>query len=268
MYQFTEDCLTGIPEIDEEHRRLFDIINEAFDMAGEEGAAASGAKNLLRTLKKYAETHFAHEEEYMEKLNDPELPRQRREHREFTEKIERIPLDRLDEEDGKKILKDMLEYLSRWLYHHILGSDIMIGKIHPVTEKSEPFAFLDKYRTGIKLVDDEHEMLFQIIREANDLIREELLYDKYDEIVMILGRLKEYTIHHFRDEEEYMERIGYEGLAAQQRAHQAFVDKLNEINLDEVDDDQQSYLTELVDFLLSWLVNHILKVDKLIPVES
>ena len=83
----------------------------------------------------------------------------------------------------------------------------------------------------------------------------------------ILDRLKEYTIHHFHDEEEYMERIGYDGLAAQQRAHQAFVDKLKEVNLDDVDDNQQEYLTELVDFLLSWLVNHILKVDKLIPVK-
>ena len=99
------------------------------------------------------------------------------------------------------------------------------------------------------------------------MIQEELLHDKYDEIIAILDRLKEYTVQHFRDEEEYMSRIGYAGLAVQQMAHQAFVDKLNEINLDDVDDNQQEYLTELVDFLLSWLVNHILKIDKLIPVQ-
>ena len=29
MFQFTEDCLIGITEIDEEHKRLFDLINEA-----------------------------------------------------------------------------------------------------------------------------------------------------------------------------------------------------------------------------------------------
>ena len=28
MYQFTDDCLTGIIEIDEEHKRLFQLINE------------------------------------------------------------------------------------------------------------------------------------------------------------------------------------------------------------------------------------------------
>lgn len=259
--------MTGIFEIDEEHRQLFDIINETLELAENETASASGAKNLLRALKKYAELHFAHEEEYMEKLDDPELPRQRQEHKAFSEKLDSFSPESLDEENGKRILKDMLEYLSRWLYHHILGSDIMIGQIRPIKESEDPFAFTEKYRTGIKLVDEEHETLFQIIRETNDLIREELLHDKFDEIVAILDRLKEYTVHHFRDEEDYMERIGYDGLAAQKRAHQAFVDKLNEINLDDVDDNQQRYLTELVDFLLSWLVNHILKVDKLIPVK-
>lgn len=280
MYQFTEDCMTGIFEIDEEHRQLFDIINKAFALVGAEQVASSEAKELLLALKKYAEVHFEHEEEYMENLDDPELPRQKKEHQAFKEKLAEIPLDKLDGDDGKQVLTEMLEYLSRWLYHHILGSDIMIGQIHPVAGKKEnleanlaenqenPFAFTEKYHTGIAFVDEEHETLFRIIREANDLISAELLHDKYDEIIKILGELKEYTIHHFSDEEEYMKRIGYAGLEAQQRAHQAFVDKLKEINLDDVDDNQQEYLTELVDFLLGWLVNHILKVDKLIPVES
>ena len=280
MYQFTEDCMTGIFEIDEEHRQLFDIINKAFALVGAEQVASSEAKELLLALKKYAEIHFEHEEEYMENLDDPELPRQKKEHQAFKEKLAEIPLDKLDGDDGKQVLTEMLEYLSRWLYHHILGSDIMIGQIHPVAGKKEnleanlaenqenPFAFTEKYHTGIAFVDEEHETLFRIIREANDLISAELLHDKYDEIIKILGELKEYTIHHFSDEEEYMKRIGYAGLEAQQRAHQAFVDKLKEINLDDVDDNQQEYLTELVDFLLGWLVNHILKVDKLIPVES
>ena len=43
------------------------------------------------------------------------------------------------------------------------------------------------------------------------------------------------------------------------------LDKLNDINLDDMDDNQQEYLIELVDFLLMWLVNHILKMDKKIP---
>ena len=45
------------------------------------------------------------------------------------------------------------------------------------------------------------------------------------------------------------------------------MDRINEINLDDVDDHQKEYLEELIDFLLAWLINHILKMDKLIPVK-
>ena len=35
MYEFTQDCLTGIDLIDEEQRKLFSLINEAVDLPKE-----------------------------------------------------------------------------------------------------------------------------------------------------------------------------------------------------------------------------------------
>ena len=35
MYKFTDDYLIGIDEIDNEHRRLFQMINEAIDLSKE-----------------------------------------------------------------------------------------------------------------------------------------------------------------------------------------------------------------------------------------
>ena len=32
MYEFTEDCMIHIPQIDEEHRKLFQIINDALSL--------------------------------------------------------------------------------------------------------------------------------------------------------------------------------------------------------------------------------------------
>ena len=32
MYEFTEDCITGIEEIDREHEHLFQVINEAYGL--------------------------------------------------------------------------------------------------------------------------------------------------------------------------------------------------------------------------------------------
>ena len=136
-----------------------------------------------------------------------------------------------------------------------------------LTPKEDPFAFTDIYRTGIEQIDQEHEHLFEIVRETNDLIHNNLLHDKYDEIIHLINELKEYTSFHFADEEAYMESINYPGLDAQKRAHTAFVDRIMEIDidtLDEIDDHQQEYLEELITFLASWLTNHILKMDKAI----
>lgn len=37
MYEFTEDCMIHIEQIDNEHRKLFQMLNEAFTMVQETG---------------------------------------------------------------------------------------------------------------------------------------------------------------------------------------------------------------------------------------
>lgn len=267
MYRFTEDCLTGIETIDEEHRRLFQLINESIELLKENGASKVIVKNLLKELREYAGTHFAHEEAYMEQIKDLELPRQRKEHAQFAAKVDSYKIADLTEEESGQAAQELLSFMAKWLYRHILGSDTMIGRMISESKKEDAFAFTDQYKTGITLIDDEHRRLFEIIKETNDVIEAELVHDKFDAIVHILEELKDYTIMHFQDEERYMESIAYDGLALQRVAHTAFVDRLNEINLDDVDDHQKEYLEELIDFLLAWLINHILKMDKLIPVK-
>lgn len=271
MYRFTEDCLIGIDQIDEEHRHLFELINDVMELLHNNAVTDKyhQLNELLDNLKEYADTHFKHEEAYMESIKDPELAMQKEQHQEFCEKIDALDIKSKDsEEEQQETLEEMMLYLTKWLYHHILGSDIMIGKLQPLKEEDDLCVFSEKYFTGIELIDEEHRKLFEIIAEANSLIKEEFLHDKFDEIVGILEQLKDYTKEHFKDEEKYMESIGYSRLDVQKRAHEAFVEKLTEINLDEVDDNQQQYLEELMDFLLGWLINHILKEDKKIGEES
>lgn len=266
MYEFTEDCMIHVEEIDNEHRRLFQMINEAVALVDSTDDVQAIASNLIKNLKDYAATHFAHEEAYMERMNDPELELQKKAHAAFTAKINAFELDTSTPEALRASLQGLLEYLVRWLYRHILSSDMMIGKIPPTSEQTEDqFAFTDKYRTGIELVDDEHKRLFEIIKDTNDVIHTELLHDKYDEIMRLLAELREYTEVHFSDEEAMMERIHYPDIDAQKRAHSAFVGRLVEIDLSELDamdDNQEEYLQDLIQFLLSWLSNHILGMDK------
>lgn len=264
MFTFTKDCLIGVPEIDDEHKRLFELIDEVDTALKSDTASISTAMGLLNELKQYAVTHFAHEEAYMASIHDPELPRQHKEHQAFIDKVNSYRFSNITDETAKELIVELLEYLSKWLMGHILGSDILIGQID-ANDKSEIPVFTDKFKTGIELIDEEHKTLFDIIGKIYKVIETDLVYDKYDLILDILDELKEYTSVHFTDEENYMREINYEGLAQQQLLHDKFIQTLNDVNLDQVDDNQETYLYEVLNFLQNWLINHILKVDKLIP---
>ena len=270
-FEFTQDCITGIETIDDEHRNLFALLSKAYNMACTDYHSDyyQELKNILEELDFYAETHFAHEEEYMVQIRDPELIRQRSQHAFFRDKVREYEFVNIDnEEEQQRVLTELVRFLAKWLYRHILSSDILIGKLPPLEEwmvRENPCEFTDEYLTGIELVDAEHKELFRIVDKANQLVKNFDSLSGYDSIMQILNELKEYTKEHFADEEEYMEGIQYEGLSAQKRAHEAFVDKLENISLDQIDANPQEKLKELLEFLLGWLINHILYTDKKIP---
>lgn len=271
MYKFTNDCLTGIELIDNEHRMLFEIINKVADVLLDESKSAEevlkAAKNLIIDLKDYAEIHFLHEEEYMKKIHDPELLRQKSEHAKFTEKVNSVDLKTMDVSRGIRTLQDMMEYLSLWLYRHILSSDTLIGKIEIVHDNPVMLVFSEKYCTGVDIIDMEHRRLFEILADLNELNHEGNTYDRREAVAEVIEELKDYTVKHFHDEENYMESIQYDGLALQRNLHQAFVDKIESINLDDINENQQVYIDVLIDFLANWLINHIMKTDQKIPAD-
>lgn len=274
MFEFTDDCIIGIEQIDEEHRYLFELLNRTHALTGMDfqNDHYQTIKDIIAELDNYAEQHFTNEEAYMEQIRDPELILQRTQHAFFREKILMLDLVNIDEaEEQWNVLDELVTFLARWLYHHILSSDILIGKLPPLEEwmiKENPCEFTEDYLIGIDLIDREHKELFRIVGRANQLVKS---YDNavdYDELMKILNELKAYTEEHFHDEEEYMEWIHYDGLAAQKRAHEAFIDKLENIDLKEIENNPKEYLQKLLEFLLGWLINHILYTDKKIPVKD
>ena len=271
MIQFTQDCLLGVEQIDEEHRYLFELLARGDYLLGNEYGKDlyEDIKELLGELENYADQHFAHEEAYMKEIRDPELILQRTQHMAFRETVTEFLMKNIDDDEGQReTLEELLNFMAKWLYHHILSSDTMIGKLPPLEEwmlKENPCEFSEEYLVGIEMIDREHKKLFALVERANHLVKEWTEGDSYDEIVDILGELKDYTEVHFTDEESYMRKINYEGYEAQKRAHAAFVSRLEEFDLDKIEENPREYLTSLIEFLLGWLINHILHADKKIP---
>ena len=122
----------------------------------------------------------------------------------------------------------------------------------------------EEYKIGLETIDEQHKKLFELADKAYMLLKDEFSLDKYDKIVHILEELKEYTIFHFKSEEEYMESIEYKRLFTQKIEHAKFIKTLEEINYKDLDEKQDESLVKILNFLNDWLIEHILKTDKLI----
>ena len=120
-----------------------------------------------------------------------------------------------------------------------------------------------EFLTGIELIDNEHRQLFDYANQIYELLHAEFVPDKYDNIVDILGKLRDYTKKHFADEEAYMESIQYKKIFTQKVQHQAFIDELDKLDLDEISEleNQDETIGNLLSFVTDWLIHHILEVD-------
>ena len=137
MITFTDDCLIGIEQLDNEHRHLFDLLNQGLCLLEDHchGDSYDEIRALISELDEYVETHFEHEEAYMKEIRDPELPNQRTQHNLFRNRIHNWYFKNLDSSDEQQsLLTEIIEYMFKWLYGHIIGSDTLIGKFPPVEE--------------------------------------------------------------------------------------------------------------------------------------
>jgi hemerythrin len=122
----------------------------------------------------------------------------------------------------------------------------------------------DEYTVGVKLIDDQHRRLLEIADDVYQLTKNNFITDKYDKIVQVIEELKDYTVFHFKSEEEYMLSIGYKKFLSHKVEHDDFVNKINSLDLKQIDESQQQYLLEILEFIIKWIDEHILQKDKLI----
>ena len=151
--------------------------------------------------------------------------------------------------------KVYLVYYIKLIYYYIRKKDEIMYEMKP------------EYYIGIDMIDEEHKQLFKYADEAYELLHDEFTPDKYDKMDIILEKLRDYTVKHFADEEQYMESIHYKKMFTQKVQHMEFVQKLDEFiehhSDEEMDQDEQ--IMGILKYLTDWLINHILYVDCQIP---
>ena len=123
-----------VPEADEQHQRLFDLINQLHEgMTDNDGRATTEAAvdemgtiaAVLDELIRYTSYHFSTEEKYMLDRAYPAYASHKAAHGHF---IERVRTFKRDYEEGRSLRSiEIIQFLKDWLENHIRTMDREFG---------------------------------------------------------------------------------------------------------------------------------------------
>ncbi len=110
----------GHKEIDSQHQKLVDIINE-FYHAFATAQANDKIGEIINELVNYTIFHFTAEEEIFKKTDYPDVTKHMSIHKEFVDKLKNY---HQEVKDGNiKTTYDLMTFLRDWLLDHIMGTD-------------------------------------------------------------------------------------------------------------------------------------------------
>ncbi|GFP75356.1 bacteriohemerythrin [Clostridium fungisolvens] len=124
------------------------------------------------------------------------------------------------------------------------------------------FNWKPEFELGMEKIDNEHKKLFEIANKGYELLVNDFYVDKYDRIMEIIVELRDYAQFHFSAEEEYLASIGYKKLFTHKIEHDSFIQKVSNVNLNDVDSNQDKYVQDLLDFIVIWIKEHIMEKDR------
>ena len=119
---WTPDLELGIDLLDQDHKVLVSLLNQAHDCMGDpEEAATLGS--VLNALVDYAEYHFAREERLLEAAGFDALKEHRELHRRLARQA-RETRDRYASDPSGVRTADVMGFLRTWLMDHIIKQDM------------------------------------------------------------------------------------------------------------------------------------------------
>lgn len=121
--QWDESFSVKNQEIDDQHKEWISIFNRIHNilLSSKEEELRSISSDCLKAMNDYAEYHFRFEEEYLRKINYPELFEHRRLHKDFASQLYQ---SKRAVDEGEVLLNSkIIKIIRNWLVDHILVED-------------------------------------------------------------------------------------------------------------------------------------------------
>ena len=121
-----DDYSVGIEAMDNDHKRLLNLINQ-LQTAVDYYTGRESEEKAMQELIDYIKTHFTKEEKLLEDNDFADLAAHKELHKQYVDKVNEL-LEQY-KNDSEATLIEALAFLKDWLIKHINGTDKEYGKV-------------------------------------------------------------------------------------------------------------------------------------------
>jgi hemerythrin len=145
LVEWSEELSVGIAEIDDQHKKLVDMLNRMND-AIHEHRGSEVTRPILNEIAEYTRVHFTTEESLMRATNYPEYEEHKRQHDELIAQVKDLQA-KLDA-GSHAISFELMHFLKVWLTKHIMESDKQYGPYfldRGIVEPAKPSSWWSRF---------------------------------------------------------------------------------------------------------------------------
>ncbi len=142
-----------------------------------------------------------------------------------------------------------------WIMIAVLAA---LPYIHRKITARQYLSWDDKLSVGIQLIDEDHKKLIALINTLQTAV----MYpsgETYER--QALKEVVDYTLYHFKREEDMMRENNYPDYEAHKKTHEEMINKVNEY-MKAYDKNSEGAICDLTGYLKIWLIKHIAGTDQ------
>ncbi len=170
--------VTGLPDIDTQHRRLVEITNQLGSLVTQgSNVSHDDMTAVVQSLSAYARFHFHEEESMMQHagLDNLQINRHHQDHVNFLMDVEKMYAEvSIGKPDTPRLI---FEFLTNWLVYHILGVDMFMArqvsaKMQGQSATEEAIVEEPLYGGPVKILLNAMHELYRQLSERNIILNE------------------------------------------------------------------------------------------------
>lgn len=209
--------------VDKEHKALFEIAKEAFNVV-DPSHRTEKIKDVIHRLYDYTKIHFDHEEDVMRMYGYPRLAEHQEQHLSIVEAlhafIKRLPQMKIVETE-----RELAHFVEAGLVYHILHHDMLIKEwVQRRKGLAESVAWKRLYMSGNTGLDRELEELFRLLSVTFETTAPERkrVQDQQTSKIFCLA-----VQTHIERKELQMKALDYPDLDAERVKHEVMLDEMD-----------------------------------------